>query len=165
MQMGGYLPCISDMRLHTYLWMCLRIYVLFKWWVTLCFWSELDTWWGWGEDWSWGHMYRVEKRIIRKDVCMLKVGKVTLRTDWYRTVSGQTRKQLQGAFTFTTSKGLLEFCLLGCFERKNIVVLDHLYLEISFIEKKESSNFSAHCQCPYFYISIFVVMPGFLFFF
>lgn len=109
-------------------------------------------------------MYKVEKRIIREDVCMLEVGKVTLRTDWYRTDSGQTRKQLQGAFTFTTSKGLPEFCLLGCFERKNIVVLDHLYLEISFIEKKESSNFSAHCQCPYFYISTFVVMPAFLLF-
>lgn len=73
-------------------------------------------------------MYRVEKNTSRKGVCMLEVEKITLRTDWCTVVSGQTGKQLQGAFMCITLKGLPVFFLLGCFERKDFVVLDHLHL-------------------------------------
>lgn len=80
----------------------------------------------------------VEKSFGREGVCMLEVGKSNCPG-----LSGQTRRQLQGAFMFITLKGLPGFCLLDCFKRKDFVVLDHLHLGI-FIEKKENPIFSAH---------------------
>ena len=100
---------------------------------------------------------RAEKYISREGVCW-KWGKITLRTDLSRAVSGQTSTQWQGAFIFIALKGVPKSCLLECFERKDFMV----FIIHTFVYKTQLSLHIPDSMC--FYMSMLIVML-FLFFF
>lgn len=72
------------------------------------------------------------------------------------------QEAVTGSIYIFTFKGLPGFCLLGCFEKKDFLVLDHLHLGDLLHRGKRKLTFLCTFLMPMFYPNMLAIM---LFFF